>query len=227
MLSRARIVFALTALAVLAGLVVQLGVSATDDSVFGGSAWGRALNAFAFFTILSNVIVGVTTGLLAINPDRPSLVFRVARLTGVVAIAVTGIVYHVALSGLLDLDSWAQVANQLLHTVVPIVAVLGWLAYGPRDAVSPRIAKLTVIYPLAYMVFTTIRGPLSSDWYPYPFADVGKLGYFPVIVNALWISVLFVSLAFGAVWVDRRLPGLSAPDSYGGTRTALETTPAD
>ena len=45
--------------AVLAGLIIQIGVSSGNTSVFGGTPLGRSLNIFAFFTIQSNVIVGV------------------------------------------------------------------------------------------------------------------------------------------------------------------------
>lgn len=151
---------AATAAAVLAGVIVQLIVSAHNTHVFGGSPVGRALNIFAFFTVLSNVVVGVTTLLLALNPNRSSTVFGVFRLIGLVAITVTFIVFHVALRGLLELDTWGEVANQLLHTVVPLMAVSGWFMFGPRGLTSARIAKLTVIFPAFYMAFTLIRGPL-------------------------------------------------------------------
>jgi hypothetical protein len=202
--------FAATAGCVAAGLVIQLFVSASNASLFGGSALGRALNIFAFFTIQSNLIVGVTCLLLALDPDRGSPVFAWFRLLGLIAIAVTFIVFHVALSHLLELDRWAEAANQLQHTVVPVLALLGWLIFGPRGLTSARVAKLTVIYPLAYMAFTLIRGPLASDFYPYPFADPKQFGYVAVTINAFWIGLLFVVLAAGATWLDRRLAEPSA-----------------
>ena len=201
----ARPFFALTAACVLIGVVVQLIVSANDESVFGGSAAGRAFNIFAFFTVQSNVIVGVTCLMLAIRVDRSSTVFKVFRLIGVVAITVTGIVFHVVLSGLLDLDTWAQVANQFLHTVVPILALVGWLTFGPRGLTSGFVVRWTVAFPLLYMVFTAVRGPLASDWYPYPFANVHDLGYLRVAVNALWITLLFIGLGAGGNALDRVL----------------------
>ncbi|MFC7448247.1 Pr6Pr family membrane protein [Rhodococcus daqingensis] len=173
---------------------------------FGGGPLGRALNVFAFFTIQSNLIVGATSLLLAVNPNRASTVFSVFRLTGLVAITVTGIVTYVALDGLLVFDTWALTADKLLHVVVPIMAVVGWLAFGPRGLTSPRVVKLAVLFPLAYMLFTAIRGPLSSDWYPYPFADVHELGYLRVFINGLVIGLLFVALAAAAAWLDKRLP---------------------
>lgn len=86
----------------------------------------------------------------------------------------------------------------------------GLLPPPPRGLTSARIARLTVIFPLAYMVFTVIRGPLASDWYPYPFANPKQLGYPAVAVNALWIALLFIALAAGATALDKRLPGPAA-----------------
>ena len=152
-------------------------VNAADNT--GGhfhSAGARVFNVFWYFTIQSNVIVGVTCLLLALRPQITSTVFAVFRLIGVVAITVTFVVFHVALSHLLDLDTWEQIANQLQHTVVPIVAVAGWLLFGPRHLTSSRIAAWTVLFPIVYMIATAIRGPLVRDWYPYPFADVAAHG---------------------------------------------------
>lgn len=213
----ARAWFAVTAACVVVGVIMELVlawqnhmpmVAETGElfQKFGGSPLGRALNIFAFFTVQSNLIVGATSLLLAINPNRSSTVFGVFRLTGLVAITVTGIVFHVALSNLLELDTWAMTADRLLHFVVPIMAVVGWLAFGPRGLTSPRVVKLTILFPLAYMIFTVIRGPLSSDWYPYPFADVDALGYLRVIINGVWIGLLFIALAAAAAWLDKRLP---------------------
>jgi hypothetical protein len=199
--------FAATAASVLAGLIVQLFVTANSDTAFGGSPVNQALNIFAYFTVLSNVVVGVTTLLLALDPNRASKTFAVFRLIGLVAITVTFLVFHVVLSKLLDLETWAEVANQLLHTVVPVLAIVGWCMFGPRGLTSARVAKLSVLFPLAYMIFTAIRGPLSSDFYPYPFTDVHALGYLRVSINALWVALLFVAVAAAATALDGKLPG--------------------
>ncbi len=197
--------FATTALCVVAGIALQLYISASTPRFFGGSPLNRALNVFAYFTIQSNLIVGGACLVLALGRATTSPLFAVARLTGVVAITVTFIVFHVALSGLLELDTLAQTANQLQHTIVPIMAVVGWLAFGPRRLTSSRVTSLTVVFPLAYMIFTAVRGPLASDWYPYPFTDVHQLGYLRVSLNAAWIALLFIALAAAATALDARL----------------------
>jgi hypothetical protein len=213
--TKARAWFGLTALAVLAGIVIQVPVAVhAKEGVFHTAA-GRAFNVFCFFTVQSNVIVGVTSLLLAVNPNRSSTVFKTFRFTGVLAITVTGVVYHAVLRQLLDLESWALVADNLIHTVVPIVAVVGWLMFGPRGLTSRRVMWLSVLFPVAWLIFTMIRGPIVR-FYPYPFIDVIHLGYGRVLVNCIWVAVLYLGLAAGFTALDRwlgRLQTTAVPDS--------------
>jgi hypothetical protein len=202
----ARSWFTLTAVCVVAGIVISicLAPGATDN--FGGSPLNRSLNVFAFFTIQSNVLVGAASLLLAINPARSSFAFAVLRLTGLIAITVTFVVFHVALSSLLDLDGWAQAANQFQHTIAPVLALVGWLCFGPRGLTPRRAVLYSILFPLSYFTFCLIRGPLASNWYPYPFIDVATLGYVPVLVNAVWIALLFIGLGAASAALDHRLP---------------------
>ena len=199
--AKARAWFGATALAGFTGLVIQLFVAADAEPVLFHTASGRVFNVFCFFTIQSNIIVGVTTLLLALDSKRSSILFNTFRLTGVVAIAITGVVYHSVLSQLFDLESWALVADNLLHTVVPIMAVVGWLMFGPRGLTSPRIMQLSVLFPIAWLIFTLIRGSVV-DFYPYPFVDVIHLGYGRVLINCVWVAVLYLGIAAGATTLD-------------------------
>jgi hypothetical protein len=42
------------------------------------------------------------------------------------------VVRFVFLRSLLDLDGWSLVAGRLLHVVVPLVALVVWIVFGPR-----------------------------------------------------------------------------------------------
>lgn len=202
--TKARLWFGLTALAVLLGLVIQMIVTARLKAGYFATPLSRTLNVLVFFTIESNVIVGATSLLLAMDPRRSSAIFDAARLTGVVSIAITGIVFHAVLAKLLDLESWAFVADKLTHTVVPVMGVLGWLMFGPRGRVSPRIVWLSLLYPVGWLAFTLVRGSIVG-FYPYGFIDVSRLGYLRVLVNCLWVAGLYLALAAGAAALDRRL----------------------
>jgi len=183
------------------GVIVQLFVTADLKTGFFDTSTERVLNVFCFFTIQSNLIVGATTLLLALNPRRSSVVFDTFRLTGVVAIAITGLVYHAVLSKLFDLESWALIADNLLHTVVPVMAVAGWLMFGPRGRTSRRVMWLSVLFPVAWLAFTLLRGA-AVGFYPYPFIDVVHLGYGRVLVNCVWVAVLYLGVAAGFTALD-------------------------
>jgi hypothetical protein len=196
--------FGLTALAVFAGLAVQVVVtaSATEGRFAGVPA--RLGNLLCFFTIESNIIVGVTCLLLAIRLDRSSTAFQTWRLAGVLGIAVTGTVFHLVLSGLHTLTGAAKVADFVLHTLVPLLALAGWLVFGPRGVLTWRIAAWSLAYPVVWLVFTLIRGAII-DYYPYPFLEASRIGYGQVAVNCVLVTVLFLALAAAAVGLDRFL----------------------
>jgi hypothetical protein len=201
----ARLWFGATAACVVAGVVLSV-YSATTAGYFSTSV-ERGFNTFAFFTTDSNLIVGATSLLLALQPNRSSFVFSTVRLIGVICIGVTGLVFHVALASLLDLQGVHRLGNELVHTIVPIMGVVGWLAFGPRRLTSARVAVASLVFPIVWLGFTLIRGAVIH-WYPYPFIDVTKIGYGGTVLNCIWVSVLLLGLAGAAVWIDRLLPRL-------------------
>jgi hypothetical protein len=202
--STPKLFHAVTALVVCAGIIVQLIVTATTSEGFFPDNPDRVFNVFAYFTIQSNLLLGGTTLLLALGPDRESTLFRTLRLNGVLCIAVTGIVYWVALNHLANFTGAAAVANLLLHTIAPILGVVGWLVFGPRGRTELAIVGWSIVFPLLWLVFTLIRGAAIGFW-PYPFVDADDLGYGKVLVNCLFVALLFLALAFGAMLLDRRL----------------------
>jgi hypothetical protein len=117
---------------------------------------------------------------------------------------VTGIVYHVALASVFQLAGVHQFGNQLVHTVVPLLTVIGWVAFGPRGLTSARIAGLPLLFPFCWLGFTLIRGA-AIHWYPYPFIEVTRIGYGEAILNSFWALLLLLGLAAGATALDSRL----------------------
>lgn len=200
----ARVCFGLTALVVAAGLLIQLVVTARYTGGRFPTLGPRLVNLFCYFTIESNVLVAVSCLLLALRLDRPSTAFRVLRLTAVVAITVTGIVFHLALRSLQDLHGSAALADLVLHTAAPLLCVLGWLLLGPRGQITPRVVALALVFPLSWAALTLLKGP-TTRFYPYPFVDVQALGYARVLANVALVGLLFVVLAELCRRLDRRL----------------------
>jgi hypothetical protein len=134
----------------------------------------------------------------------------VLRLDSVVAIAVTGVVHWFLLRPILQLEGADRLADTLLHVVVPVLAVTGWVLFGPRHRVRRSDVLPALAFPLLWLAYTLVRG-WASGFYPYPFIDVDELGGARVALNALVIAVLFVVLAWGALELDERLAGRGRP----------------
>ncbi|MGW4064878.1 Pr6Pr family membrane protein [Amycolatopsis sp. NPDC004747] len=188
--------FAVTAVVALAGLITQVVATAS-------AADGSVANLLCFFTIDSNLLVTITSAVVALGRGRGRL-FTVLWLDALVGIIVTGIVYQVALAGLYELHGLSLVSDTMLHKVTPILFVLGWLLAAPRGVLSLRTVWWSLLYPLAWLAFTLPRGAITG-FYPYPFVDAGALGYGQVALNCVFIGLFFTALAAGAFLYDRRL----------------------
>lgn len=228
----ARVLFGVTSMLITVALVAGFAVTVARDGGRFDAVPGRILSFVAFFTVLSNASVAITTGLLAVRLDRTSAVFHVFRLVGVASITVTGIVHYVVLAGLDSLSGWELVVDTILHSVSPVLAAVGWLAFGPRSHVSPRVALLTVVPATAWLLCVLLLGAAVRDargrhYYAYPFMDVEVHGYAVALGRCALVAGLFLSLAFGARLLDRHLPGVRQSTTVGGTtrpdRPIMET----
>jgi hypothetical protein len=208
----ARVWHLITAAVVLFAVTMQLSLVIADVNIgFGDGPTPlnrRIIEFFSYFTIQANILVGIATGMLAVNPQRNSAPWRVLRVASMFGITVTLLIYHVLLSSLAVFEGMAAVSNIALHYVVPILAIIGWLVFGPRDRITGKTLIWAAIWPAAYMVYTYFHGALSG-FYPYPFVNVERLGLGTVLVNAVGITVLLV--AVGALYwlLDRLLIRLS------------------
>jgi hypothetical protein len=166
----------------------------------------RMVRFFGYFTILSNALIACITWTLALGRDRDSTWWRLLRLDGLIGITVTFVVVQLLLKGLVELHGADLLADTLLHVVVPVLAVIGWLVFGPRERVRRSDLLPALVFPVLWLVYTLIRGEIV-DWYPYPFLDAGERGYGSVAVTCLGIAVLFVGLAAlawkGDEWLAR------------------------
>lgn len=199
----ARLVFAVAAVLSLGGNALSFWIGSWKSTEppagagFSGvldSGWEHMLNQPTYFTFLSNFLVGFTSLLLAVRLDRHSTLFRVLRLSGVVSIMITGIVFNLLLRDAPP-DTAIEAFNATLqHIVTPILTPVLWFVFGPRRQIPWRVVGLSTVIPLAWLAFTLLRGPLI-DWYPYTILDVPRLSYGGVSGYIVAILGLYVSLA--------------------------------
>ncbi len=205
---------AATALVAITALVLQLVLVIIGnpilDEVEPPGLGLRLYRFFSYFTIQSNVLVALAAFTLARAPQRDGSGWRVLRLAGLVGITVTGIVHFLLLRPLLDLQGWDYAADKLLHLAVPALAIVGWVAFGPRGRVTARVVALALVWPLAWLAWTLTVGGLSG-WYPYPFLDHREDGWGAVAATCVAIVALAGALMWAALAADRRLPTSSQP----------------
>ncbi|WP_369370902.1 Pr6Pr family membrane protein [Promicromonospora sp. Populi] len=201
----ARFLHLLVAVLALGGFAIELFVAITGGPGIAPTHAERIVRLFSYFTIESNLLIGGVSLALALDPRRDGPVFRVLRLDALLCIAVTGVVYNTVLRGLVELTGAGMVSNTMLHVLSPLFAVIVWVWAGPRPRVTASTVWWSVAYPIAWLVYTFVRGA-ATGWYPYPFLDVNTLGYSGALTSAAIISVLFLALAWGVRWLDGRLP---------------------
>jgi hypothetical protein len=184
-------------------LVIQGSAVLVEDDPPGMGE--RIYRFFAYFTIQSNILVALSSTVLARNPVDDRQAWRVVRLAGLVGITVTGLVHFFLLRPLLDLDGADWVADKLLHMVVPVLAIAAWAWVGPRPRCTWREAAYALVWPLVWLVWTLVVGQVDG-WVPYPFLDAGDEGWGAVAVVSVGITALFVALFALFIWLDRKLP---------------------
>jgi hypothetical protein len=175
-----------------------LGIAALTTALVQGT--GSVANFFSFFTVESNVlaVVVLVGGAVLTGCPRGWPYFRGAVT---LYLAITGIVYALLLSDV-DVQLSAQWVNSALHQILPLFLLADWILFPPWPRASYRKALGWLAFPLAYVAYSLIRGPVV-DWYPYPFLDPRPHGY----LHVLWMSVLIglgmVVLALAVMWIAK------------------------
>jgi hypothetical protein len=159
------------------------------------AAFGELLvRFFSFFTILTNLLVALCcTSLAFFRSSRLGKFFSVPQTQTAIAvyIVIVGLIYNTILRFLWQPEGWQKVVDELLHSVIPVLFVVYWLAFVPKKSLRWGDFWIWLAYPLAYLAFIMVRGSFGG-YYPYPFVDLNALGFFTVMVNCLGITLLFV-----------------------------------
>ena len=187
----------LVALICWVGLAVQFSATYASQQDVAATLWVL----LRFFTVLTNLLVAVLMTLVALRRRVSAFLLGGATL----AILLVGGVYMLLLRGLVELSGGAILADTLLHKVSPIAMSLWWLLFAPRKALKWSAPLWWSAYPLAYFAYAVARAQLDGR-YPYPFMDVGKIGWTQTVVNAGGIAAIFVVVGLLLVWLDRWLP---------------------
>jgi hypothetical protein len=156
---------------------------------------------FSYFTIQSSMIAAVALivgGVMALRLTVDTVLYTVVRMSVFSYAVVTAVVYNVLLRGIPQegfIESrWP---GELMHVWIPLFIALDWFLSPGRPALRWTGLRFVVVYPLAWLAFTMIRGA-ATGWFPYPFLEPST-GALSIAVYVVGISGFIVGLASIAI----------------------------
>lgn len=163
---------------------------------------GTVVQYFSYFTILSNLLVAICCTSMLQKSTTSSIFFsKPTTLTAItVYITVVGLVYNAILRFLWAPQGLQKIADELLHTVIPLLFIMYWLFFIPKTMLQWKDVYVWLVFPFIYCIYILCRGAFTG-LYPYPFIDVTILGYKTVFINIgfLVLAFLLIGLFFIAI----------------------------
>lgn len=153
-------------------------------------------NFFSFFTIESNILGAVILVMSAISKYRNKPIKCLDWLRGATTLymLMTGIIYVLLLTGI-DVQTPLPWVNTVLHYIFPVGLLIDWLIDPPTKEITLKWSLFWLSYPILYVSYSLLRGPLAKDWYPYPFLNVAERGLGQVLLTSLILGILVIPLA--------------------------------
>lgn len=201
------VMLAIITLCAISGVCLQLATTLPNMMNNGNTLAASLARFFSYFTILTNSMIALTTGVAWLLPKTRAGAWcsKPGNITAItVYIIVVGLVYNFVLRPLYHPQGWAKLADELVHSVVPLLYVVYWLRFATRGTINWNSAFGWLLYPLLYLIYTFVHG-MFSHWYPYPFMDVNIIGYAGFWINSAYLLMLFVCLNLALITIDKRI----------------------
>ena len=81
----------------------------------------------------------------------------------------------------------------LRDRIIARSVMIDWVLFVPKGTIRWRSALVWLLYPLVYAVYSLIHGAVTG-FYPYPFINVGELGYDKMFLNMGVLVLVFFGL---------------------------------
>jgi hypothetical protein len=165
-------------------------------------------NFFAYLTIQSNIAflaLAIVGGVVALRRDEdPGWLtdIRTAVLSWTITagLVVAILVWQAGLRGVPMTVPWSDV---VLHFVLPVFSIAGWIVGPGRHRARWRLVALVVAYPIVWGLFTLWRGS-RIGWYPYYFLDLRQVsGFAEFSLTCLFALAVFAGVASGLIALSR------------------------
>ena len=205
-----------------AGVMAQIGV-------FGGTI---NFSTFMYYTIQSNLLAIVLFAMLSIKTAKslregrcgPAGYYPRFEMVCVVNVLVTFIVFWALLATTLSSDYLFSFENIAVHGLTPLLVLADYILFAKARHLKYRDVYFTCVFPVFYVVFTTIAGLAGYVYYyaaafehfweaspatapvrfPYFFLDFDRLGLMALAYIA-GILAFILLLGHGMYAVDRKV----------------------
>jgi hypothetical protein len=193
-----------TAFAMLASIVWQITSRVMND-VF------RPWEYFSYFTIQTSLLAIVTlsvAGWFAWTGRTETRVMNIVRLSTVTFTIVVTLVYNMLLRGLPDAVEdgdyvWPILPNEILHVWAAVFMLIDWILSSRRINLRIRTIFWVLVFPLAWLVYSIIRG-LIVDWWPYWFINPNEpAGVTGMLTYIVGIMLFLLTIAISLLGLQR------------------------
>ena len=159
---------------------------------------------FAYFTIQSSLIAAVVLAVTAVRELRglpQTKTLNLARLSVSAYAIVVAVVYNALLRGTPVLPGdpdygydWPVAPNEILHVWAPIIIVLDLALTTMTYRLSYRQIFWVLLYPLAWLAFTIVRG-LNTNWWAYWFLNPNEKAGVPGVIGYIFGIMIFMLIS--------------------------------
>lgn len=194
--------------------IIGLLVAALAWCSIGFQFYITPLNAvyyLSYFTTLCNLLIAVSLTLAILFPStKAGIFFSSLSVQSAIAlyIFIVSLVYNTVLRGLLVLDGWEYILDNMVHVVVPIAYIIFWIFFRTPGILHWKNGISWLLFPFFYLLYSLIRGSILN-WYPYPFLNANRLGYPAVFKNIGLMMIVFLVAALLLIGITRLIKNKS------------------
>ena len=185
------------------GVILQYYLSMT----VADSRIADTVKFLSFMTIWTNFLIAIFFTFVTISPQRRGGKFfsihsvQTALLVYIIAV---GLIYHLFLAHIWDPKGYQYVADQILHTAVPLFYLAYWIFFTEKTELKLRSAFNWLLYPLVYAIYAMVRGAATGK-YPYYFLNADSLGYGVIFRNIALIAVSYFMMGALLIAINNML----------------------
>ena len=161
---------------------------------------------FSFFTILTNILVALFfTAKISNSFSRKISIFnqKNSLIAVTTFIVIVGFVYQVILRGSWSPKGMQRVLDELLHTIIPLLVLIYWFMYSPKERSKFSQLIIWLLYPLIYLILVLIRGKFSN-YFPYPFLNFPEIGTSQTVINCIVVLLLILAVMGILIFIQNK-----------------------